>query len=586
VSYWPAGIWDFNIWCAGTANAGAQTVLQLRIYKYDGTTPTLIATSGDAVVSNNGTPVQTAVSLVIPQTDVEVTDRLYIEVRAKATGNNHTVTISFGDSTPSHVHTTLSSVGGSGLVKVIDGTFQSPASLLVDADVSASAAIAQSKISGLVADLAAKVSTSDIIAISNGGTGATSAAGALTALGAQEALTTAAPLAIELGGTAVNNLTSARNAFAPYGIIYVAGRNSTTLNGTVSNYVFTASANGALPTGDGYTFQVGDLMLNNVSIAGSSANLGPWIVTATGSSTTPAVLTRPSWFRGTISAIGFYFFLLGGQNLQGTVHIIRVTTMSANVTTSTILQNTGDPSATLFSSLGSLLNQSGASLSGTLVFRANATTSTAARFQAGSLQTIASAHAMEWDGQRMYLTNITTQRFAVAYTSDIPALTTVAAAALGATASAGTSTQPARADHVHPLPLGASTPAALANTASAGTSTEAARADHVHAFPLPAINSTALTAFTLALTDNNATVQTTAATAVSISIPLASSVAFPVGAQILIYQAGAGQVTVAGVSGVTLRSSGGKTKTGAQYALATLLKVAANEWVLGGDITT
>jgi len=156
VSYWPAGIWDFNVWCTGNANAGAPTVLQLRLYKYDGTSPTLIATSGDAVVANNGTPVQTAISLVIPQTDVELTDRVYIEVRAKATGSNHTVTVSFGDSTPSHVHSTIPSVGGSGLVKVIDGTFQSPASLLLNADVDANAAISQSKISNLTTDLSAR----------------------------------------------------------------------------------------------------------------------------------------------------------------------------------------------------------------------------------------------------------------------------------------------------------------------------------------------------------------------------------------------------------------------------------------------
>jgi hypothetical protein len=50
-------------------------------------------------------------------------------------------------------------------------------------------------------------------------------------------------------------------------------------------------------------------------------------------------------------------------------------------------------------------------------------------------------------------------------------------------------------------------------------------------------------------------------------------------------QAGAGQITVAGAGGVTLRSNGGKTKTAAQYSLATLLKIATDEWVLGGDIS-
>jgi hypothetical protein len=61
------------------------------------------------------------------------------------------VTLSFGDSTPSHVHTTIPAVGGTGLWKSIAGVLQSPASLLVDADVSATAAIANSKIAGLAA---------------------------------------------------------------------------------------------------------------------------------------------------------------------------------------------------------------------------------------------------------------------------------------------------------------------------------------------------------------------------------------------------------------------------------------------------
>lgn len=156
VTSWPAGIWDFNVWMTGDANAQAPTVAQLRLYKYDGTTTTLIATSGDALVANNGTPIQTGISLVIPQTTVQLTDRLYVELRAKATASNHKVTVYFGDSTPSHIHTTIPSVGGSGLVKVVDGAFQSPASLLVNADVDAGAAIAQSKISNLTADLSAR----------------------------------------------------------------------------------------------------------------------------------------------------------------------------------------------------------------------------------------------------------------------------------------------------------------------------------------------------------------------------------------------------------------------------------------------
>ena len=73
-------------------------------------------------------------------------DRLFILISAKGLANNKNITLYFGGNTPSHVHTTIPSVGGSGLIKVINGIMQSSASALVDADVSASAAIAGSKI--------------------------------------------------------------------------------------------------------------------------------------------------------------------------------------------------------------------------------------------------------------------------------------------------------------------------------------------------------------------------------------------------------------------------------------------------------
>jgi hypothetical protein len=69
-------------------------------------------------------------------------------------------------------------------------------------------------------------------------------------------------------------------------------------------------------------------------------------------------------------------------------------------------------------------------------------------------------------------------------------------------------------------------------------------------------------------------------------VPANSSVAFPIGTQILVMQYGAGQVTVTHSGGVTLRSSGGKTKLSAQYAVASLIKIGTDEWVLSGDITT
>jgi hypothetical protein len=90
------------------------------------------------------------------------------------------------------------------------------------------------------------------------------------------------------------------------------------------------------------------------------------------------------------------------------------------------------------------------------------------------------------------------------------------------------------------------------------------------------------TSYTLALTDVAKVVSLTNAASITLTIPTNATVAFPTGTQILLYQGGAGQVTVGG-AGVTIRSQGTKLKLFAQYAVAGLLKVGTDEWVLFGN---
>ena len=93
-------------------------------------------------------------------------------------------------------------------------------------------------------------------------------------------------------------------------------------------------------------------------------------------------------------------------------------------------------------------------------------------------------------------------------------------------------------------------------------------------------------AYSLVVNDNCKMIEMNTAGAVNLTIPTNAAQAFPTGSQILIAQYGAGQVTVVPDAGVTLRSSGGKTKIAAQYGMATLIKRDTNEWYLAGDITT
>lgn len=70
----------------------------------------------------------------------------------------------------------------------------------------------------------------------------------------------------------------------------------------------------------------------------------------------------------------------------------------------------------------------------------------------------------------------------------------------------------------------------------------------------------------------------------TVTIPTNSTTAFPVGTSIDILQVGAGQVTIAGDSGVTVNGTPG-LKLRAQWSSATLFKRATDTWVVLGDLT-
>jgi len=90
--------------------------------------------------------------------------------------------------------------------------------------------------------------------------------------------------------------------------------------------------------------------------------------------------------------------------------------------------------------------------------------------------------------------------------------------------------------------------------------------------------------YTLVLTDNGKLIDMNKATAVTLTVPKYSSVAFPTGATIAIRQKGAGAVTIAPVDGdVTVQYEEGLDLTG-QHAVACLIKVAENTWVATGSL--
>ena len=94
------------------------------------------------------------------------------------------------------------------------------------------------------------------------------------------------------------------------------------------------------------------------------------------------------------------------------------------------------------------------------------------------------------------------------------------------------------------------------------------------------------TTYTLVLADGGKLVEMNNASANTLTVPPNSSVALPVGTQILVLQTGAGQTTLAAGSGVTINSKDGNLKLSAQWCAATLIKRATDTWVAVGDLSS
>lgn len=114
----------------------------------------------------------------------------------------------------------------------------------------------------------------------------------------------------------------------------------------------------------------------------------------------------------------------------------------------------------------------------------------------------------------------------------------------------------------------------------------ASQASDVDAVPVNlTVTTESGTSRTLALTDALGYIRCTSGSATTVTVPANASVAFDIGAQINIRQAGEGQVTVAPAGGVTINTPE-TLKTRKQHSLITLIKVAENTWDILGDLET
>jgi hypothetical protein len=447
----PAGLWDFNVWLLGVAGTNQANQVRVKVFKYNGTdAPTLLATS--AAVTIGTTAALVGFTVLVPATAMLVTDRIFVTLEAYATGNNHSVTGQFGGNTPSHVHTSLGLVAGTGLWKNVAGVLQSPASLLVDADVDAAAAIAVSKINGAL-------TTSSIIGIANGGTGQTTTEAAKRAVGGVQTVQSVHTVAVAIASAGTVNLNTTSGSptvtfsnptiALAVGMSFGATRiqsgvirsiesgggvgssgsltmtvNASSGGGSTLDPIYTTNASWAgtaTPGFDGRTPVTGDIVILSGQVA--AAVRGPWVVTISGGVYT---YTRPAWFSGNLT-VPMLCNVQYGASFSGAV--VSITAQAALTTGVTTI---GIDSLSIFTSLPARTNtaQLGTNLfTGYQTFRANASgvNSCPFFFQAGAvLMNTPQAHAVEWFNDTLFLTTSAGVRTTNVVSTAIPATSTSA----------------------------------------------------------------------------------------------------------------------------------------------------------------
>jgi hypothetical protein len=103
---------------------------------------------------------------------------------------------------------------------------------------------------------------------------------------------------------------------------------------------------------------------------------------------------------------------------------------------------------------------------------------------------------------------------------------------------------------------------------------------------LPSIvqfNQQTETEYSLQLSDKDKLVEFLNTSPVVVTVPSDTTANFPIGASVTLLQTGTGQVTIAAGSGVTVNATPGLNLR-TQWSSATIIKRAANTWLLSGDI--
>ncbi len=90
--------------------------------------------------------------------------------------------------------------------------------------------------------------------------------------------------------------------------------------------------------------------------------------------------------------------------------------------------------------------------------------------------------------------------------------------------------------------------------------------------------------YTLVLTDAHTYIRANSASDITFTVPPNSSVAFPVGTEIIFIRYGTGALDVLAGSGVTINSPNSSLIVADQFGQVALYKIGTDEWMLGGNL--
>jgi hypothetical protein len=103
---------------------------------------------------------------------------------------------------------------------------------------------------------------------------------------------------------------------------------------------------------------------------------------------------------------------------------------------------------------------------------------------------------------------------------------------------------------------------------------------------LLSVNTQTGTSYTLAVSDTGRLITLSNSSAITLTVPLMSSVTLAIGTSVALAQISTGLVTVAPAAGVTVNGVGTNRALSGQWATASLTKISQNGWILSGGLAS